>query len=189
MERSHRIGQVKPVRVFRLVCSGSVEERMVSRAEKKMYLNAMVAEGADEMEGQKEEEKGNVAGESSVLEVAEKEEEDAENALGIGGGGSMSKSELVSLIRFGANAVVDGAGAGLSEEQLARLLERQGRDKPWVSSGATETTVDSSSTSSSSSNSAKVEVVEENIDDMQARVRDRMEKFKEVCFCLSAFFR
>ena len=27
MERAHRIGQVKPVRVYRLVCSGSVEER------------------------------------------------------------------------------------------------------------------------------------------------------------------
>ena len=29
MERAHRIGQTKPVRVFRLVCRGSVEERMV----------------------------------------------------------------------------------------------------------------------------------------------------------------
>lgn len=30
MERAHRIGQTKPVKVYRLVCSGSVEERMVS---------------------------------------------------------------------------------------------------------------------------------------------------------------
>ncbi|CAN0475719.1 unnamed protein product, partial [Discosporangium mesarthrocarpum] len=44
MERAHRIGQTKPVRIYRLVCRGSVEERMVSRAEKKLYLNAMVAE-------------------------------------------------------------------------------------------------------------------------------------------------
>ena len=41
MERAHRIGQTKPVRVYRLVCRGSVEERMVSRAEKKLFLNAM----------------------------------------------------------------------------------------------------------------------------------------------------
>ena len=41
MERSHRIGQTKPVRVYRLVCRGSVEERMISRAEKKLFLNAM----------------------------------------------------------------------------------------------------------------------------------------------------
>lgn len=50
MERAHRIGQTKPVRVFRLVCRGSVEERMVSRAEKKLFLNAMVAEADDEDE-------------------------------------------------------------------------------------------------------------------------------------------
>lgn len=30
MERAHRIGQTKPVKVYRLVCSGSVEQRMVS---------------------------------------------------------------------------------------------------------------------------------------------------------------
>lgn len=30
IERAHRIGQAKPVKVYRLVCSGSVEERMVS---------------------------------------------------------------------------------------------------------------------------------------------------------------
>ncbi|CAM9934958.1 unnamed protein product, partial [Choristocarpus tenellus] len=29
MERAHRIGQTKPVRIYRLVCRGSVEERMV----------------------------------------------------------------------------------------------------------------------------------------------------------------
>jgi SNF2 family DNA or RNA helicase len=44
MERAHRIGQTKPVRVYRLICRGSVEERMISRAEKKLFLNAMVAE-------------------------------------------------------------------------------------------------------------------------------------------------
>jgi len=43
MERAHRIGQTKPVRVYRLVCGGSVEERMISRAEKKLFLNAMVS--------------------------------------------------------------------------------------------------------------------------------------------------
>ena len=44
MERAHRIGQTKPVRVYRLICSGSVEERMINRAGKKLFLNAMVAE-------------------------------------------------------------------------------------------------------------------------------------------------
>jgi SNF2 family DNA or RNA helicase len=44
MERAHRIGQTKPVRIFRLVVRKSVEERMVSRAHKKLFLNDMVAE-------------------------------------------------------------------------------------------------------------------------------------------------
>lgn len=30
IERVHQIGQARPVKVYRLVCSGSVEERMVS---------------------------------------------------------------------------------------------------------------------------------------------------------------
>jgi len=44
MERAHRIGQTKPVTVYRLVVRKSVEERMVSRAHKKLFLNEMVAE-------------------------------------------------------------------------------------------------------------------------------------------------
>eukprot|EP00606_Chrysophyceae_sp_TOSAG23-5_P001106 GSChrysophyteH2.ASY1.ANO1.722.1 assembled CDS len=102
MERSHRIGQTKPVRVFRLVCGGSVEERMINRAEKKLHLNAMVAE-------------------------ADKEKID-EFALGIGGA-TMSKSELASLIRFGANAVVSSNHeTHISDPQLDFILERKGRD-------------------------------------------------------------
>jgi SWI/SNF-related matrix-associated actin-dependent regulator of chromatin subfamily A member 5 len=46
MARVHRIGQTKKVCVFRLVTANSVEERMVARAEKKLYLDAVVARGA-----------------------------------------------------------------------------------------------------------------------------------------------
>ena len=123
MERSHRIGQVKPVRVFRLVCSGSIEERMVTRAEKKLYLNAMVAEQNDNEE---------IDGLGELVAGGEaRESEDISTALGIGKA-AMSKAELASLIRFGANAVVEGekGQATLSDGQLDRLLERQGRDKP-----------------------------------------------------------
>ena len=42
MARVHRIGQTKPVHVYRLVTAGTVEERIVQRAEKKLYLDAMV---------------------------------------------------------------------------------------------------------------------------------------------------
>lgn len=45
MARVHRIGQTKPVAVFRLVTANTVEERMVARAEKKLYLDAIVGQG------------------------------------------------------------------------------------------------------------------------------------------------
>ena len=42
MGRVHRIGQKKKVHIYRLVSRGSVEERIIARAEKKLYLDKMV---------------------------------------------------------------------------------------------------------------------------------------------------
>ncbi len=42
MDRAHRIGQKKQVRVFRLVTEGTVEEKIVERAERKLFLDAVV---------------------------------------------------------------------------------------------------------------------------------------------------
>ncbi|KAL6759340.1 P-loop containing nucleoside triphosphate hydrolase protein [Haematococcus lacustris] len=54
MARVHRIGQTKPVHVYRLVSEGTVEERIQRRAEGKLYLDQMVnrgsTQGAEEME-------------------------------------------------------------------------------------------------------------------------------------------
>ena len=127
MERCHRIGQTKPVRVFRLICRGSVEERMLGRAEKKLFLNAMVAEagGEEDDEGVY----GNAEAGNRRQQLREDLEDEGQAALGIGGG-SMSKGELASLIRFGANAIC-GASANeeeLSDTDLERLLESEGRD-------------------------------------------------------------
>jgi SNF2 family DNA or RNA helicase len=38
MDRVHRIGQKKPVRVLRLITHDSVEERIVQRARDKLFL-------------------------------------------------------------------------------------------------------------------------------------------------------
>ncbi len=46
MARVHRIGQTKPVAVFRLCTDGTIEERVQRRAEKKLYLDQMVNRGA-----------------------------------------------------------------------------------------------------------------------------------------------
>jgi SNF2 family DNA or RNA helicase len=41
-DRAHRIGQKKVVRVFRFITENSVEEKIIERAEKKLYLDAVV---------------------------------------------------------------------------------------------------------------------------------------------------
>merc|ERR1719476_283885 len=42
MDRAHRIGQKKQVRVFRFVTENTVEEKIIERAERKLYLDAVV---------------------------------------------------------------------------------------------------------------------------------------------------
>ncbi|GLC46024.1 hypothetical protein PLESTB_001026800 [Pleodorina starrii] len=55
MARVHRIGQTRPVHVYRLVTGGTVEERIQGRAEAKLYLDQMVNRGstsnAEQLEG------------------------------------------------------------------------------------------------------------------------------------------
>lgn len=42
--RAHRIGQTKPVTVYKLCTQGTVEEQMMGRIQKKLYLSAKVTE-------------------------------------------------------------------------------------------------------------------------------------------------
>ncbi|CAB1316264.1 unnamed protein product [Coregonus sp. 'balchen'] len=50
MDRAHRIGQKKPVRVFRLITDNTVEERIVERAEMKLRLDSIVIQQGRLME-------------------------------------------------------------------------------------------------------------------------------------------
>lgn len=52
-DRAHRIGQKKQVRVFRMVTEGTVEERIVERAEMKLRLDALVIQSGRLQEGEK----------------------------------------------------------------------------------------------------------------------------------------
>lgn len=42
MDRAHRIGQTKTVKVFRLITENTVEERIIERAEIKLRLDTVV---------------------------------------------------------------------------------------------------------------------------------------------------
>ncbi|KIV99609.1 uncharacterized protein PV09_08784 [Verruconis gallopava] len=45
--RCHRIGQTKPVTIYKLCTSGSVEEQMLGRIHKKLYLSAKITEAME----------------------------------------------------------------------------------------------------------------------------------------------
>ena len=90
---------------------------MVSRADKKLFLNAMVAE-TDPSGEVEEEDNNNDNGQETT------------HALGIQGA-NISKRELSSLIRFGANAIIDHSSSNIqiTEDELNTLLECGGRDE------------------------------------------------------------
>jgi SWI/SNF-related matrix-associated actin-dependent regulator of chromatin subfamily A member 5 len=47
--RAHRIGQKNPVTVYKLVSQGTVEEQMMGRIQKKLYLSAKVTEAMEDI--------------------------------------------------------------------------------------------------------------------------------------------
>nr|CAB3256206.1 helicase SWR1 [Phallusia mammillata] len=47
MDRAHRLGQTKQVTVYRLVCQGTVDERILQRAEEKSAIQQMVISGGN----------------------------------------------------------------------------------------------------------------------------------------------
>merc|ERR1712008_228509 len=45
MDRAHRLGQTKQVTVYRLICKGTIEERILQRAREKSEIQRMVIQG------------------------------------------------------------------------------------------------------------------------------------------------
>ncbi len=98
MARVHRIGQKSIVHVYRLVTEGTVEERVVQRAEKKLYLDQMVNR-------------------DSLKSAADVGSEDIEN---------LSASELLDTLRFGANEICSTTSSReLSDSDLDEIVSRQ----------------------------------------------------------------
>jgi SWI/SNF-related matrix-associated actin-dependent regulator of chromatin subfamily A member 5 len=100
MARCHRIGQTKPVTIYRLVTQDTVEEQALTRLAKKLYLSVKVT--------------------TTASKGASPEDDKAP---------SFSKNELVKLLRSGAVALEKPIGDDWNdkpiEEILAESRERQ----------------------------------------------------------------
>ncbi|KAL8279227.1 hypothetical protein RQP46_008264 [Phenoliferia psychrophenolica] len=111
--RAHRIGQTQTVQVYRLICQDSVEEMMLGRIRKKLYLSAKVMSGMQ-----------NTAQNGNRVDRDEDDAVDSEKAP------KMSRSELTSILRGGTGAIAkwgtDGANgfAEFRDASLADLLAR-----------------------------------------------------------------
>ncbi|KAF3920808.1 hypothetical protein ABW20_dc0108257 [Dactylellina cionopaga] len=87
MARSHRIGQTKKVTVYKLVTQGTVEEQMIGRIQKKLYLSAKVTESMRDIHGSTSRAPGSALAE---------EEDDAPK---------FTMNQLMTLVRRGAQAI------------------------------------------------------------------------------------
>mmetsp|Transcript_23294 Transcript_23294/g.50926 ORF Transcript_23294/g.50926 Transcript_23294/m.50926 type:complete len:962 (-) Transcript_23294:66-2951(-) len=107
MARVHRIGQKNKVHIYRLVTAGTVEERMLERAEAKLMLEMVNKE--------------------SKIDSAEGQHEDA-------GPRGMSAGELWEDIKFGCGAVFgDSSNNALpSEQDIASITNRTRKESDSV---------------------------------------------------------
>lgn len=87
--RAHRIGQDKPVTIYKLCTQGTVEEQMLGRITKKLYLSAKVTESMRNIHGSKQSKKG-----PAGRPVAADEDMP-----------QLNTSQLMSLVRRGAQAL------------------------------------------------------------------------------------
>ena len=51
IDRAHRIGQTRTVRIFRLITRGSIEERILTRAQQKLRLDTAVVKSDKRLDG------------------------------------------------------------------------------------------------------------------------------------------
>ncbi|KAH8594504.1 SNF2 family N-terminal domain-containing protein [Bisporella sp. PMI_857] len=88
--RAHRIGQKNPVTIYKLVSAGTVEEQMMGRIQKKLYLSAKVTEAMEDIHTKFGSAKNNKKGRP---------------AAGDDDMPQLSTSQLMTLVRRGASAI------------------------------------------------------------------------------------
>ena len=90
--RAHRIGQKKPVTVYKLCTQGTVEEQMMGRIQKKLYLSAKVTESMRDIHLQSATKKKKGPG-GKIVEATEDDMP------------QLDTTQLMSLVRRGAQAL------------------------------------------------------------------------------------
>jgi len=90
MDRAHRIGQKKQVRVFRFITEKTVEERIIEKAEMKLRLDSIVIQQGRLAQAQK----------------------------------TIGKDEMLSMVRYGANEIVAGKDAMITDEDIDTILAK-----------------------------------------------------------------
>eukprot|EP01090_Pellita_catalonica_P015190 TRINITY_DN4049_c0_g1_i1.p1 TRINITY_DN4049_c0_g1~~TRINITY_DN4049_c0_g1_i1.p1 ORF type:complete len:696 (-),score=185.24 TRINITY_DN4049_c0_g1_i1:45-2132(-) len=99
-DRSHRIGQKRDVHVYRMVSEGTVEERIISRAEQKLYLDTAVTGGRN----------------FSTDSAAHKEV------------ATLGMKDLVPMLTFGADRIFKTSAADLSKnETIEEILQHSAK--------------------------------------------------------------
>jgi SWI/SNF-related matrix-associated actin-dependent regulator of chromatin subfamily A member 5 len=88
--RAHRIGQKNPVTVYKLVSQGTVEEQMMGRIQKKLYLSAKVTEAMRDIHTKFG------SGKKGKKGVSAAEDEDMPQ---------LNTTQLMTLVRRGASAI------------------------------------------------------------------------------------
>eukprot|EP01038_Epipyxis_sp_PR26KG_P013175 gene13175-17653_t len=138
MARVHRIGQKRVVHVYRLVTAGTIEERIVQRALKKLFLDSIVVRGSSEnaialdkkiadQQLEKSEKKRKTRNSSNDdSELNDTIDEDNEDS-------GLELSQMLSMLKFGWNAVFavenDDKNSSLSklnltDEDLDLIIDR-----------------------------------------------------------------
>lgn len=101
------------VHVYRLVAGGTVEERIVQRAEKKLFLDQVV-----NRDGLKESNLGNIVDSQLGLPTDQKAADNEEE-------GGLNTEQLLEALRFGADVICNSATAELSDYDIEQLISRQ----------------------------------------------------------------
>lgn len=104
MARVHRIGQTKPVHVYRLITAGTVEERIQQRSEKKLFLDHAVNNGGL---GQNED-----TGASSLSELL--------STITFGAKAFISSEDAVELTDEDLNKILDRSSSPAAEGEIGK---------------------------------------------------------------------